>query len=167
MANRGGAAAAEWMLLCATHPQRAVLGLQETFVVMYRMPRAHRVESRPILSPVSRANSRAVATEGFCMSWRDQAQPIIREVIRNHPEVLDPRTPRPIRLRFFREAYPFGIRKYWPYKIWLDEIARQLGRKPPLRMRDRGWAERHAEEIRKLHEWERLYGKCYEVEIGN
>ena len=31
-----------------------------------------------------------------------------------------------------REAYPFGLREYHPYKIWLDEIKRQLGTKPPL-----------------------------------
>ena len=28
-----------------------------------------------------------------------------------------------------RDAYPFGERKYWPYKVWLDEIRRQRGLK--------------------------------------
>jgi hypothetical protein len=23
-------------------------------------------------------------------------------------------------------AYPFGERDYWPYKVWLDEVRRQL-----------------------------------------
>jgi hypothetical protein len=27
------------------------------------------------------------------------------------------------------DAYPFGERKYTPYKIWLDEIKRQVGTK--------------------------------------
>ena len=28
-----------------------------------------------------------------------------------------------------REAYPFGERKYHPYKIWLDEIKVQMGKR--------------------------------------
>lgn len=28
-----------------------------------------------------------------------------------------------------RTAYPFGERKMWPYKCWLAEIRRQLGRR--------------------------------------
>lgn len=35
-----------------------------------------------------------------------------------------------------RDAYPFGQRKYHPYKIWLDEIRRQKGLKPPLGSRE-------------------------------
>ena len=34
------------------------------------------------------------------------------------------------------DAYPFGPRQYYPYKIWLDEIKRQRGTKakhPPCR----------------------------------
>ena len=31
-----------------------------------------------------------------------------------------------------KDAYPFGPRQYHPYKIWLDEIGRQLGTKPEL-----------------------------------
>ena len=32
------------------------------------------------------------------------------------------------------EAYPFGERKHWPYKVWLDEIQRQLhtGKHAPI-----------------------------------
>ena len=30
------------------------------------------------------------------------------------------------------DAYPFGQRKYHPYKIWLDEIKRHTGKKGPL-----------------------------------
>jgi hypothetical protein len=28
-----------------------------------------------------------------------------------------------------RQAYPYGERKYWPYKVWCDEVRRQLGLK--------------------------------------
>ena len=35
----------------------------------------------------------------------------------------------PERRKALREAYPAGERKYHPYKVWLDEIARQTGRK--------------------------------------
>lgn len=57
--------------------------------------------------------------------WRDRAAPIIAATIAAHPDGVG----LPAALR---EAYPFGERKYHPYKIWLDEIARQLGRKPKL-----------------------------------
>ena len=35
-----------------------------------------------------------------------------------------------------RDAYPFGERKYWPYKVWLDAIYRwQNPTAPPQRRR--------------------------------
>jgi hypothetical protein len=61
------------------------------------------------------------------MSWREIAAPIIAKVLAD----TDGR-PQGERLKALRNAYPFGERKYHPYKIWLDEIARQTGRKPPL-----------------------------------
>ena len=57
------------------------------------------------------------------MSWRERAAPIIRQVIASEPENLR---------KALRDAYPFGARKMWPYKIWCDEIRRQLGKKQPL-----------------------------------
>ncbi len=59
--------------------------------------------------------------------WRNVAYPIIRDVLddyRVHGE-------KALR-KALRDAYPFGERKYHPYKIWLDEIARQRGLKPKL-----------------------------------
>jgi hypothetical protein len=57
------------------------------------------------------------------MSWRDHAAPIIKAVV-------DKYSHDPIMLKAkLREAYPYGQRKYHPYKIWLDEIKRQLGTK--------------------------------------
>lgn len=55
-------------------------------------------------------------------SWRDIAKPIIAEVLREN-EGKDPKEVR----KALREAYPFGERKYHPYKIWIDEIRVQLG----------------------------------------
>ena len=55
-------------------------------------------------------------------TWRDVARPIIAEVIRACGPGCDE--------KFLRKAisgtYPFGERKYWPYKVWCDEVNRQL-----------------------------------------
>jgi hypothetical protein len=60
-------------------------------------------------------------------SWREIAAPIIAETVarvgRDDIKALR---------RALRDAYPFGERKYHPYKIWCDEVRRQLGlRKGP------------------------------------
>lgn len=57
-------------------------------------------------------------------TWRDMFRPIIAEVV----EMIrtcgmsdaDAR-------REFRAAWRWGPRKHWPYKVWRDEIARQMG----------------------------------------
>lgn len=49
--------------------------------------------------------------------WRDRARPIVQKVLeetKGQPE-------NEISKALFN-AYPFGERKMWPYKIWLDEI---------------------------------------------
>lgn len=56
--------------------------------------------------------------------WREKATPIILRVL----EETDGKDEREIR-RALRDAYPFGPRCYWPYKVWLDEIKRQRGRR--------------------------------------
>lgn len=57
-------------------------------------------------------------------TWRDSAKPIIAEVIKAH-------VGQDIKVikKALREAYPFGERKYHPYKIWNDEVKGQLGTK--------------------------------------
>jgi len=61
-------------------------------------------------------------------SWRDISRRIIHRVL----EETAGRTDAEIR-RALRDAYPFGERKYHPYKVWLDEIKRQLlRRRPPI-----------------------------------
>ena len=57
-------------------------------------------------------------------TWRDSAGPIIAKVIAEHG-TDDMKALR----KALREAYPFWERKYWPYKVWCDEIHRQLHRK--------------------------------------
>ena len=59
------------------------------------------------------------------MSWRDIAAPLIAQVIAQYgPE------DSPALRKALRDAYPFGERKYFPYKVWLDEIRKQIGRQP-------------------------------------
>jgi len=57
--------------------------------------------------------------------WRNHAAPIIARVIAENAG----KDENAIKLAL-REAYPFGQRKYHPYKVWLDEIQVQLGKKP-------------------------------------
>jgi hypothetical protein len=54
-------------------------------------------------------------------SWRDIAAPIIAATI----ERVGRQDEKALR-RALRDAYPFGMRKLHPYKIWCDEIRRQL-----------------------------------------
>ena len=57
-------------------------------------------------------------------TWRDVARPIIARVLeetKGKPDIE-------IRQALFN-AYPFGERRYTPYKIWLDEIQKQRGKK--------------------------------------
>ena len=58
-------------------------------------------------------------------TWRDTAKPIIRDVIRENSGA-DPKVVR----RALRKAYPWGERSMWPYRVWCDEVRKQLGLKP-------------------------------------
>lgn len=55
-------------------------------------------------------------------SWRDYARPIVKQVL----EDTAGQDEKVIR-KALKDAYPFGERKYHPYKIWLDEIKVQRG----------------------------------------
>jgi hypothetical protein len=57
-------------------------------------------------------------------SWRDYARSVIRDVIKDNEGKSESEIKRAL-----REAYPFGARKYHPYKIWLDEIKVQTGKR--------------------------------------
>lgn len=62
--------------------------------------------------------------------WRPTAQRVVRETI-DRVGTADAKALR----RALKEAYPFGMRRYWPYLVWRDEIKRQLGLKRPIRPR--------------------------------
>lgn len=61
-------------------------------------------------------------------TWRGKSRLIIAAVI----SIVGTQDMPALR-RALRDAYPFGERKYWPYKIWLDEIRRQLTPVKPKR----------------------------------
>ncbi len=65
------------------------------------------------------------------LSYRDRARAIIVDAIETRAIVEATHDPRDGKLPNFRRVlsmmYPFGPRKYWPYKVWCDEVARQLG----------------------------------------
>lgn len=54
-------------------------------------------------------------------TWRQRAAPIIAHVITE----VGTQNQKTLRAAL-RDAYPFGLRKHYPYKVWLDEIRRQL-----------------------------------------
>lgn len=58
------------------------------------------------------------------MTWRDTARPIIAKVLADNQD----KTESEIR-KALQDAYPFGERKYHPYKVWCDEIRVQRGLK--------------------------------------
>ena len=51
--------------------------------------------------------------------WRD----IARRVIERTLESLPPETTRRGKLEAIKRAFPFGERRNWPYKVWLQEQA--------------------------------------------
>lgn len=83
-------------------------------------------------------------------SWRDRARPIIAEVLERCRQ--DGSTEKQIRAALFA-AYPFGERKYHPYKIWLDEVRYQRG----LKVRAKQANDRNNGQQR-LAEWNAIYG---------
>lgn len=57
-------------------------------------------------------------------SWRERAAPIIARVLRETAGQPDGDIKRAL-----RDAYPFGERRYHPYKVWLDEVKNQRGKR--------------------------------------
>lgn len=56
-------------------------------------------------------------------SWRDLCRPVIAGVI----EKVGMEDKGALKRALF-DAYPFGKREHFPYKVWLDEIKRQTGK---------------------------------------
>jgi len=88
--------------------------------------------------------------------WRREATPIIAKVI----EDSKGKSLKEIKAAL-REVYPFGERRYHPYKVWLDECQRQLGLKWPIghKLAWQNSKKRQSKELQKWHEWQRLYGQ--------
>lgn len=60
--------------------------------------------------------------------WRAEAAKVVKAAI----EAGQARNlSGPALLKHVRQAYPFGPRANHPYKIWLSEVNRQLGRSTP------------------------------------
>ena len=55
--------------------------------------------------------------------WRERSAQIIYKIIRDNPDIAIKELCKKI-----SEAYPFGERKYHPYKIWLSEVKRATKR---------------------------------------
>lgn len=51
--------------------------------------------------------------------WRDHAARVIRDVVEANSHLDDAAL-----LRAIDDAYPFGLRKHLPYKMWLEERAK-------------------------------------------
>lgn len=62
-------------------------------------------------------------------TWRDVAKRTIAKVIEQNPDA-DYKTFK----KLLREAYPFGERKQFPYKVWLDRQKRTLNLLYPNRL---------------------------------
>lgn len=56
-------------------------------------------------------------------TWRDHFRPIIAKVLEETSGLSE----KKIRAAL-RAACPLGMRKYWPYKVWLSEIRIQRAR---------------------------------------
>lgn len=50
--------------------------------------------------------------------WRRRSRAVIAEVML----ALGPSATAVTAVKALRDAYPFGERKHWPYKVWLDEV---------------------------------------------
>jgi hypothetical protein len=90
-------------------------------------------------------------------TWRDTARPIIAQVLAATAGASNAEIRKAL-----RAAYPFGERKYWPYKVWCSEIQWQrFGKrtKPRSHKARRANPADGAAERQKLAEWEELYGK--------
>lgn len=61
------------------------------------------------------------------MTWRQQANAVILPALRKLPIDMPLREKR----KALNALYPFGIRQYHPYKIWLSALKEALREPPP------------------------------------
>lgn len=60
-------------------------------------------------------------------TWRARARVVLREVFAELPEGATVKEAR----KAVRDAYPFGLRECYPYKVWLDESRRWMAQRFP------------------------------------
>ena len=72
------------------------------------------------------------------MTWRDDARRRVAEVVASKPADLK---------RALFDAYPYGQRKYHPYKVWCEEVARAMGKPKKVTARKGTPARKHQEMI--------------------
>lgn len=65
----------------------------------------------------------------YCLTYRHRARRVIVRVL----EQLGPWRQLKERRRALRAAYPFGARRGYGYRVWLDEVRVNLGLQPPRR----------------------------------
>jgi len=63
------------------------------------------------------------------VNWREKARSVIDQVYRDNPTA----TPEQM-TKLLRDAYPFGERKYHPYKVWLDEVRKRKQLPTPAKL---------------------------------
>ena len=51
------------------------------------------------------------------MTWAEKCHIVLEEILQQHPHDT------PERRKAIRDAYPFGERKYWPYKVWCKVVS--------------------------------------------
>lgn len=61
-------------------------------------------------------------SDGRIGYWRSKFRPVIHAAL----EATKGKTEKEIR-KAIRDAYPLFERKYWPYKVWCDEVRCQRG----------------------------------------
>lgn len=54
-------------------------------------------------------------------SWEAESMQIIRNVLKDNEHSTESELKRAL-----KDAYPFGERKHWPYKIWCNCVKRAL-----------------------------------------
>jgi len=57
-------------------------------------------------------------------TWRNKCRLLIARTIKENEG-----KPLPEIRKALKAVYPFGDRRWWPYKVWCDEIRFQLGLK--------------------------------------
>lgn len=62
-------------------------------------------------------------------TWRQRSAEVIDQTLAGLPKDATLEQKKSA----LKAAYPFGIRKYHPYKIWCDEVKNTIGDKPRKR----------------------------------